>query len=197
MEIQLSEDSEAALTDYARIPIAYQVHSVLIVPEEESDLRGVVLPERAVETPYVKDYDATETARPTQWHVQFDLSNWGLIGARQGHRLVGAAAVAFNTPEVIMLEGRTDLAALWDIRVAPDVRGQGIGSALFTAVEDWATARGCLELKIETQNINVPACRFYQGRGCVLGQIKRSAYPKHPEEIQLLWFKALRNATTA
>lgn len=30
MDIQLSEDSETALTDYARIPIAYEVHSVLI-----------------------------------------------------------------------------------------------------------------------------------------------------------------------
>ena len=42
-------------------------------------------------------------------------------------------------------------------------------------------------MKVETQNINVPACRFYARMGCELGTIDRFAYPDLPGETQLLW----------
>lgn len=87
--------------------------------------------------------------------------------------------------------GRDDVAVLWDIRVLPRERGGGVGSALFRAAGGWARTRGCRRLTIETQNINVPACRFYQKMGCTLGAIDRFAYPGQPAEVQLLWWKAL------
>ena len=90
-----------------------------------------------------------------------------------------------------MLEGRRDLSVLWDIRVAPNARGRGVGSALFERVEAWALAQGCRQLKVETQNINVPACGFYARHGCELRAIHHAAYPELPEEIQLLWYKDL------
>jgi GNAT superfamily N-acetyltransferase len=90
-----------------------------------------------------------------------------------------------------MLEGRRDLAVLWDLRVAPQVRGRGVGAALFGAVADWAVGQGCRQLKVETQNTNVAACRFYARQGCVLGALNRFAYPDLPEEVQLLWYKVL------
>lgn len=96
-----------------------------------------------------------------------------------------------------MLEGRTDLAVLWDIRVAPAVRGQGIGTALLRAVEAWAAARGCRQLKAEAQNINVPACRFYAAQGFVLAAAHPGAYPDFPDEIQLLWHKDLGQDSAA
>ncbi len=40
--------------------------------------------------------------------------------------------------------------------------------------------------------INVPACRFYAKQGCVLGAIDRYAYPDHPDEVQLLWYKEIK-----
>lgn len=58
-------------------------------------------------------------------------------------------------------------------------------------MEAWAAARGCRQLKIETQNVNVPACRFYARQGCVLGAINRFAYREFPDEVQLLWYKAI------
>lgn len=69
-----------------------------------------------------------------------------------------------------------------------------MGAALFYAVECWAHARGCTQLKVETQNINLPACRFYQRQGCVLGAVNRFAYPALPGEVQPLWYKALSQA---
>ena len=152
---------------------------------------GFILTERSLGVPYVKDYDAIRGEGPTRWAKRFDLTNWGFLAARVEGRRVGAATVAFDTPGVDMLEGRRDLAVLWDLRVAPEARGQGVGIALFRAVEAWARARGCTELKIETQNINVPACRFYAAQGCVLRAADRDAYPGLPDEIQLLWYKSL------
>jgi GNAT superfamily N-acetyltransferase len=119
------------------------------------------------------------------------MSNWVLFGAYVHGRRVGGAAGVFRTPTLAMLEGRTDLAILWDIRVSADARGKGIGSALFDAVERWAMSKDCLELKIETQNTNVAACKFYQRKGCALSAVNRGAYPGLPDEVQLLWNKML------
>ena len=58
--------------------------------------------------------------------------------------------------------------------------GGGIGSGLFRAAGDRAGARGCRWLKIETQNVNVAARRFYQKMGCTLGASDRFAYPGQP-----------------
>ncbi len=89
-----------------------------------------------------------------------------------------------------MLGGRDDLAVLWDIRVHPDWRGQGVGRRLFGRVVDWSRRRDCTQLKIETQNINVGACRFYGAQGCHLDGIIRGAYaePAIAHEVMLLWW---------
>jgi len=191
MNIEISEAPITAVVELARVPIAFQVDRVLDVADQDNGFGGVVLSERGLDVPYVKDYDAIDGEGPTQWAKCFDISNWGLIQAHANGSLVGGAVVAFNSAGVTMLEGRKDLAALWDIRVSPDVRRQGVGAALFHAAAVWATGRGCRQLKVETQNINVAACRFYAHQGCALRAIQRFAYPERPDEIQLLWYKDL------
>jgi GNAT superfamily N-acetyltransferase len=189
--MEIIEEPIIAAAELARVPIAFNVESVFDVVPRGGGLGGLILSERRVDVPYVKDYDAAEGEHPAQWAGRFDTSNWGLIGARSGGVRVGGAVIAFNTQGVNMLEGRKDLAVLWDIRVAPEARGRGVGYGLFRAAEAWASVRGCKQLKIETQNINVPACRFYARQGCVLGAINRFAYRELPEEVQLLWYKTL------
>ncbi len=194
MTIEVREEPMAALAEYARVPIAFEVREILDLSIRDGGLGGFALVERSVEVPWVKDYDGVGGEGPPQWAARFDLSNWGLLAARSDGRLVGGAVVAFDSPGVEMLEGRRDLAVLWDIRVAPEARGRGVGAALFRAAEAWAMARGCRQLKVETQNINVPACRFYARQGCVLGAIHRFAYPTLPHEVQLLWYRDLAPA---
>lgn len=104
---------------------------------------------------------------------------------------MGAAAIAYDSSAVTMLVQRRDLAVLWDIRVSPDRRGQGIGRALFRRAAAWCRERGCTQMKIETQNVNVPACRFYHSQGARLGEINRYAYAGHPavgHEVMLVWY---------
>ena len=90
-----------------------------------------------------------------------------------------------------MLQGRKDLAVLWDLRVQPDLRGNGIGTKLFIHAAEWARQRKCKYLKIETQNTNVPACRFYARLGARLGGVDRHGYagcPSIENEVMLLWY---------
>jgi GNAT superfamily N-acetyltransferase len=192
MRIEVREES-IDLGEYARIPITFEVTLVLDVSGNADE--GFSATERHLErAPYVKDYDACPGGGPQEWPKRFNLTNWGFFTARIEGRIVGAAAVARNTPDLEVLEGRPDLAVLWDIRVRPEVRGRGVGSALFRAAETWASARGCFELKVETQTINVPACRFYARHGCVLKAVRPDAYPTLPHEVQLLWYRVLESA---
>lgn len=186
--IEIREESPAGLDAYATVPIAFTVHRVLEVRVADGGLGGFVLEEREVSAPYVKDYDAAGNG-PAGWPLRFDVARWGLLSAWIDGRRVGGAAVVADDERIEMLERRRDLAVLWDLRVAPDVRGAGVGSALLRAAEGWARSRGCRALKIETQNVNVAACRFYARHGAVLGAIHRFAYADCPDEAQLLWYK--------
>jgi GNAT superfamily N-acetyltransferase len=185
--IEIRAESPDWIAEYARVPISFEVRSVFDV---ERTAGGLELRERAVE-PYVKDYDAEDGQAPHTWPARFDLSRWGFFAAFLDDVRVGGAAVAFDTPEVDLLEGRRDVAVLWDIRVSPAARGRDIGVQLFRAAEAWAVARGCQRLDVETQNVNVGACRFYAQQGCVLREARPFAYPSLPQEIQLLWSKEL------
>ena len=186
MSIEVIEEPVTALAEYAGIPIAFEVREVFdVVADSDGRVRFEA---RRVPVSYVKDYDAIGDI-PMRWAERFDLTNWGFFSAVSSARCVGRAAVARDTSTLEMLEGRSDLALLWDIRVAPAARRRGVGSALFDAAVTWASSRGCLQLKVETQNINVAACRFYAQRGCVVRAVHRAAYPELPGEVQLLWFK--------
>jgi GNAT superfamily N-acetyltransferase len=182
----------------------FEVRSILVVEQVDNGLGGLKFREELIEKPYVKDYDSYEDqyaddseSGPESWPRHFDISNWHIYMAfsreegEEGERPLGGAAIAYNTDGVNMLEGRDDIAVLWDIRVHPDHAGKGIGTQLFNHAVEWAREKGCKQLKIETQNVNVPACRFYAKQGCYLGQIHRHGYYGHPEvghEVMLIWY---------
>jgi GNAT superfamily N-acetyltransferase len=190
MIIEVTEDRERDLAAYASISIAYEVRELFDVSRHGAVPDGFALAARRVDTPYMKDYDA-DGVGPETWGSRFDLSHWRIFVARALGRRVGGAAVVFRAPDVDMLGGDPELALLWDIRVAPEARGHGVGSALVATAEAWAAANGARWLEIETQNVNVPACRFYSARGYVLRAVDPHAYPSLPNETQLLWRKAL------
>ncbi|MEJ5226008.1 MAG: GNAT family N-acetyltransferase [Anaerolineales bacterium] len=185
--LRIIEVGPVHLPEYASISATVLITSIFILDLQDGGLGGVRFHEEAV-VPYIKDYDQ-DGGSPVTWTQQFFINNWGLFLAVQDDQPVGAAAVAWNTNGTNMLEGRRELAVLWDIRVDPRHRREGIGAALFRHAANWARARGCTRLKIETQNINVPACRFYRRMGCELGTIHRHAYvPPLDHEVQLNWY---------
>ena len=195
MTATIREAGPDILPRYSEIPIAFRVESVLQVESIGAGLWGLRLVEEPVE-PYVKDYDSVpgHEEPPTRWASRWDLGNWAFIVAEEAGELLGGATVAWNTEGVDMLEGRTDLACLWDLRVRPEHRRRGIGARLLQRAVKWARAKGCRQLKIETQNINVAACRFYASQGAKLGVIDRHGYagcPPVEHEAMLVWYLEL------
>jgi GNAT superfamily N-acetyltransferase len=191
VECKILQEPLSVLKEYGQIPIEFVIRSVFDVRVNDQGLGGFSLVERILEKPYTKDYDALKGEGPIRWATRWNISNWGLITAVIADQRVGGCVLAHNTEGVDMLQGRRDIAVLWDIRVHPDHRGCGIGAKLFEAATEWAKKRECRILKVETQNINVPACRFYAGQGCVLGSMDRFAYAELPDEVQLMWYKTL------
>ena len=188
MPIEIVQQPTGALHGYSVVPISFTVDSRYRVDAVDGGLGGWRLTEERVEPPYVKDYEDTEDERPTRWLRRWDISHWGVFAAVDDGVRIGGAVVAWNTPGADMLEGRDDLAVLWDLRVHPGGRRQGAGSLLFRRAAQWARGKGCKRLKIETQNINVRACKFYAGQGCYLGGIHPGIYDGFPDEIELLWY---------
>jgi GNAT superfamily N-acetyltransferase len=191
MTFDVKRESGAVPAAYADVPIAFEVKEVFDVSPETDGSGRFVLQPRLLTTPYRKDYDAVNREGPARWAERFDVSTWEFFSALSEGHCVGRAAVAYDSPSQDMLEGRHDLAVLWDIRVVPSLRRRGVGAALFHAAVTLASDKGCRHLKVETQNVNAAACRFYVQRGCILRAAYRGAYPEFPDEIQLLWFKDL------
>ena len=195
MQVQVADGPVGDLDAYASIPISFVVRSRL-------NLENLWLGE-FVQTPVeerTKNYDELEPIRTLP--QRFDVKNWRMVWAEKNsgdntflrispaapktESLIGGALIAWKTDGLDMLERRTDLAVLWDIRVHPLFRGQGLGRALFDSAKRWAKEHGCHELRVETQDTNVDACMFYRRMGCRLHSIKENAY-EGLDEAKIIW----------
>lgn len=177
MALRIRRIDWSELDRYASIPAVVPVQSVLVPQAIEGGLGGIRLTERRLTAPYEKDYDAVNP--PSTWRDAHPKASWLLVLAEDGETLVGAAAA---------LSAGGTTAELWDIRVAPASRRGGVGRALLEHVASWAASRGAMALVAETQNVNVPACRFYRAAGAGLGALDLHLYaPPVAEEVALFW----------
>jgi GNAT superfamily N-acetyltransferase len=184
--VEVRPESIATLDRHGETSIQFEVSTVFDIDLVGGGLGGVLLSEQTVDEPWLKDYDAADGG-PSRWASRFDVSSWGMFGAYEDGDRIGGAVIAVDTPNLHMLRGRRDLAVLWDLRVSPGSRRSGAGGALFHAAAAWAQERGCSALEVETQQVNVSACRFYQRMGCSLAALDRFAYAELPDETQLIW----------
>jgi RimJ/RimL family protein N-acetyltransferase/GNAT superfamily N-acetyltransferase len=182
MPVEVVEESITALPDYASVPIAFEVRELFDARDLAGSAAKRVMTVRALQPPVVKDYDAIALNGPRDWPWRFDLKRWNFFSAQADGERVGGAAVEFET---------STLAVLWDIRVAPLARHQGVGAALLRAVEAAGAREGVSWLRVETQNVNLPAYRFYLKHGFTLTDVKPDAYPELPDEMQLVLHKKL------
>ncbi len=187
--IRVCRRAADCLAEYARIPMLVRVDRILKLKTPGNGLGGMQLVEEEAPRAYLKDLGIYD--KPEELPRRFDLSNWAFFMAFDAGTPVGGATVAARTSGVDMLEGREDLCVLWDLRVSGAYQRRGLGSRLFDLAAEWGRAQGFHEMKIESQNTNVPAAHFYAGKGAVLGAMNARAYQKEPElgeEIQLIWY---------
>jgi len=173
---------------YDLIPMLVYVSSYYQVNKINHGLSGFTFEEVPVK-PYTKDMSIYEIA--SEYEEQFDISNWAVFMAFDESKAIGGITVVSRTKEVIMLSGRDDLAILWDIRIDDSYKRQGVGQSLFDMAVTWAKNQGLKQMKIECQNNNIPACKFYHKQGAVLSAIDEYAYYNEPEcrhETQFIWF---------
>jgi GNAT superfamily N-acetyltransferase len=191
VQIEIAVEGADALDAYASVPISFRIVEILDMDSPAASDSPLPYISRTVGAPIVKDYDALPGNHPLDWPARFDVRGWGFLAAYSGDVRVGGCVVLAECPDIKMLEGRDELALLWDIRVAPAARNHGVGTLLLAAAESWARARGAGVLKVETQNTNVPACRFSASHGFILRAVHRGAYAELPSEAQFLWYKDL------
>ena len=194
MEIETLPVNSETLTEYSLIQMVYEVKDMLSIELIDDGIGGMIFHEEVIATPFIRDFDSLDGETPIRWLKNFNTTNWVLFLARENGVPIGGATVVTRTPEVNMLRGRNDIAVLWDIRIKPEKKRMGIGTRLFQAAINWSRKQNLEYLKIESQNINVPACRFYIKQGCKLGEINRFAYtvPELMSETMLVWYLDLK-----
>jgi ribosomal protein S18 acetylase RimI-like enzyme len=188
--IEYRKVDRTCFVQYDLIPMRLWVSSYYQIEKSNRGLGGFTLVETPV-APYLKDFCTGDDESVSRWEKRWDISNWAFFMAFDGERPVGGATVASRTKEINMLSGRDDLAVLWDLRVDDEYKHQGIGQSLFDMAIKWSREQGLVQMKIECQNNNVPACKFYHKQGAVLSAINEYAYYNEPEyrhEAQFIWF---------
>jgi ribosomal protein S18 acetylase RimI-like enzyme len=181
----LVRDEPLDLKKYQQIPISFEVSAEYTIEELEKGINHHEMIEIPVDKPYLKNYDSYES--PVDWLKFHDTTNWGMLMAYIDKLLVGGVILAWKSTDVNMLESRDDLVVVWDIRIVSEYRGLGIGRKLFDEVTEWCKKRNVKEIKIETQNNNIGACKFYSKLGAQLSEFNVNAYPELPGEHQLIW----------
>lgn len=170
------------LDEYSRIPCAFTVREKVDLELLQSTGEIVGNPV----TPFVKDYDLYEAERPDRLSALWNLSNWGIFLAHDDDFPSGGAIVALDTPAL----ARPGVGLLQDVRVSPSFRGHGLGTKLVERATEWSRSKGCSDLLVETQDINVAACRLYKRYGFRIQAVDHAAYPDL-DEVRLLWTLAL------
>jgi len=117
-----------------------------------------------------------EVDKPESWWRDFiELGAWFI--AYETDRPVGVAA-AIAGPE--LHESDRQLISMW---VAPEVRGQGIGTQLVEAVKAWARESGVRELQLEVTEGNGDAARLYERCG-FRATGRTTPLPRNPELVE-------------
>jgi ribosomal protein S18 acetylase RimI-like enzyme len=117
--------------------------------------------------PYVKDFRAEFSNQDFERYQEI-LQEGLSLGAWQADQLVGvgiAGAEKWNRTLWI-----------WEFHIQPAFRGLGIGRQLMNALADVGRSAEMRTMRVETQNTNVPAIRFYRSLGFHLEGIDVSFY---------------------
>jgi GNAT superfamily N-acetyltransferase len=134
---------------FARAQQAEQMRDERWMPEHDADLDN---------TP--DSYTAFWVAEQVEAGIPLALI--GIVGVRP-------FCAGLEMPQTLHLaqawQDRGDVVELRRLRVAPEVRGQGLGVRLCQTVIDWACQKGHSMLVVNTTSPQIPALRLYKRVG--------------------------------
>jgi GNAT superfamily N-acetyltransferase len=174
LDLVIQPLSAANQADLNRCDNAFTVEAELCLAAQDGCISYTVRPV----APYVKCYDP-EVYDAQAYIEKPDHAGW--LAYMDG-RIAG---------QILVHENWNRFAIIWDVAVAPPYRRLGIGRRLLAQAVAWARARGLPGVMLETQNINVPACRLYESCGFVLSGFDACLYRgimPGTREIALFWY---------
>jgi ribosomal protein S18 acetylase RimI-like enzyme len=86
------------------------------------------------------------------------------VAEPQGAALAGFVTVAVGDETHSLFQSQRN-GRVGTLGVSPEWRGQGIGRALMQHAQDWASARGAMELRLNVWAFNDSALRLYRELG--------------------------------
>lgn len=164
----------ACLADLGRCDFSFEVTAELAGRFEDGS-GGLIVP---VVPPYGKSYG-------------FDADRLADCLGRPDHALFVSEVDGCPSGYVAVSRGWNNYAIIDDIAVDAGRRQNGAGRLLMDAAVGWAVTAGLAGVHLETQSNNLPACRFYERYGFVLGGHDRFLYEAlHPgtREVALFWY---------
>lgn len=113
-----------------------------------------------------------ETGAPASYMAAFaamraEGNNHLIVGERAG-RIVATYQITFISGMSLLASRRAQVES---VRVAADLRGEGIGAALFADAEARARAAGCALLQLTTNKSRARAHAFYERLGFTASHI--------------------------
>jgi len=94
--------------------------------------------------------------------------------------------------EIYIRKNWNRFAYIDSIAVNPSFRRKGVGRALIEQARHWARKLGLPGMMLETQDINLQACQFYQSCGFQLGGFDKFLYQglmPGTQEVALYWYE--------
>lgn len=154
--------------DLLQVMSGYTSRERYAVSLEESDaLTTFHLRLESLPQPYTRDFRSGLTVEDLE-RYQALIPQGLTLGAWVDGQLAGLAVAGAETWNATLW--------IWEFHVAPAYQGLGIGRRLMDALAERARPLGLRTLRVETQNTNVPAIRFYRKAGFHLQALDVSFY---------------------
>lgn len=96
-------------------------------------------------------------------NIYFALENQALLG------------------QIVLQRSWNHYVYVYDLAVAKNARGRGVGTSLLKRAEAWGKEGGLKGLYLESQDDNLLACRFYQHYGFTIGGVNTMLYQNFEE----------------
>jgi streptothricin acetyltransferase len=174
MNLIIREIDQYNIEDFGRCDSSFTVSSKLILNAENGTISYTVVDV----PPYTKQYRAEEFDS----NYYLEDPDRAVFFAYLDEELAG---------EIRLRKNWNDYAYIDSIVVDPKYRNQGVGRALIKQAIEWAKTNGFPGLMLETQDNNVPACRFYASCGFELRGFDTHLYKAQDpstDEIALFWY---------
>jgi ribosomal protein S18 acetylase RimI-like enzyme len=95
-----------------------------------------------------------------------------------------------NVGQIILKKYWNENTFIKDFSVSKNYRKKGIGWKLMDKAKEWTKANNLKGIMLETQDVNLAACRFYKKYGFTLGGVDTMLYSnfKNAEQKALFWY---------